>query len=196
MERLLRFCGVGLMVGLALAAGPAKAASYSFGNIMPADIPGDLLVLTQDLGGDNVFAGGVTFADGFYFDLVDAGTPGVSVTVQFHFENAFDAQAVVPLEINLYKRDGASYALLVSEGPGETVSFARLLATSPTAVEQYLVTIAGKAPAEATAGYSGMLTVTAVPEPSTVALLLAGLGLLGPTFRSARRPQGLSVRHR
>jgi hypothetical protein len=178
-----------------LAASPAKAESYGFGNIMPAEIPGDLVVLTQDLVADLVFGGGVSFQDGYSFDLVDAGTPGLAVTVLFEVDNAFNAQAVVPLTVNLYRHEGGGDTLLASE-TGETVSFSRLLATSPTAVAQYLLVISGTAPAETTAGYSGTLRVTAVPEPSTVALLLAGLAVLPPAFRSARRPQGLSVRSR
>ena len=196
MERLLRSCGAVLILGLTLAAGPAKAGSYTFENIMPAEVPGDLLVTTHDLAGDTIFDGGVAFADEYYFDLVDPGTPGLTVSVLFEFENVNDAQSSVPLTIKLFIRDGGIYSLLVAEDAAETVAFTRVLATTPTAVQQYLLTITGTAPPELTAGYSGKLTVTAVPEPSTVLLLLAGLALVTTALRSTRRSQRLAVRSR
>lgn|GEM_PF-6431343 len=195
MERLLRSCGVGLILGFALASGSAKAQSYNFGNIMPADIPGELVVVTTDFSVDTIFNGGVPFEGHYSFDLVDPGTPGVTVSVLFEVENASDAQAVVPLTVKFYRHEGSGDTLLAL-GIDGTVTFTHLLATSPTAEGQYLLTIAGTAPAELTAGYFGKLTVMAVPEPSTTALLLAGLGLLGSAFRSVRRPQGLALRHR
>lgn len=195
MEQLLRSCSVGLLLGLAVATGGANAASHPFGNIMPADIPGDLVVLTLDSGLDTIFEGGVTFADEYSFDLVDPGTPGLTVSVLFEVDNAFDAQSAVPLTVKLYRRESGGDTLLASE-TGQTVTFTRLLAPSLTAEQQYLLTISGTAPPELTAGYFGTLTVVAVPEPSSVALLLAGLALVSTAFRSTRRPRRLAFQTR
>ncbi len=195
MEQLLRSCSVGVLLGLVVATGGANAASHPFGNIMPADIPGDLVVLTLDSGLDTIFEGGVTFADEYSFDLVDAGTPGLTVSVLFEVDNAFDAQSAIPLTVKLYRRDSGGDTLLASE-TGQTVTFTRLLAPSLTAEQQYLLTITGTAPPELTAGYFGTLTVVAVPEPSSVALLLAGLALVATAFRSTRRPRRLALQSR
>jgi hypothetical protein len=154
------------------------------------------VVLSLDSGLDTVFDGGVAFEDQYYFDLVDAGTPGLTVSVLFEVENAVDAQAVVPLSVQLYKRESGGDTLLASATSSQTITFTRLLATSLTAEDQYLLTIAGTAPAELTAGYSGTMNVTAVPEPSTVVLLLAGLSLLTTAFRATHRSQRLPVRSR
>lgn len=195
MERLLRSCCVGLFLGLAVATGGTNAASHDFGNIMPAEIPGDLVVLTQDSGLNTIFEGGVAFADEYSFDLVDSGTPGLTVSVLFEIDNAFTAQSAVPLTVALYRRGTGGDTLLASE-TGQTVVFTRLLATSLTEQQQYLLTITGTAPTEFTAGYSGTLTVVAVPEPSSVALLLAGLALVSTAFRSKRSPRRVAVQSR
>lgn len=107
-----------------------------------------------------------------------------------------DAQSSVPLTIKLLVRDGGIYSLLVAEDAAETVAFTRVLATGPTAAQQYLLTIAGTAPPELTARCSGKLTVTAVPEPSTVFQLLAGAALVTTAIRSTSRSQRLAVRSR
>lgn len=195
MEWLLRSCCVGLLLGLAVATGGANAASHDFGNIMPAEIPGDLVVLTFDSGLDTIFEGGVAFSDEYSFDLVDPGTPGLTVSVLFDIDNAFDAQTDIPLTVKLFRRETGGDTLLASE-TGQTVIFTRLLATSLTAEQQYLLTITGTAPPELTAGYFGTLTVVAVPEPSTVAMLLAGLALVSTAFRSKRSPLRVAVQSR
>lgn len=192
MKRLLRSCSACLLLGLAFATSGANAASHPFGNIMPADIPGDLVVLTQDSGLDTIFEGGVAFADEYSFDLVDSGTPGLTVSVLFEIDNAFTALSAVPLTVALYRRGTGGDTLLASE-TGQAVVFTRLLATSLTEQQQYLLTIAGTAPSEFTAGYSGKLTVVAIPEPSSVALLLAGLALVTTTFPSTRWPRRPAV---
>ncbi|MBX9962841.1 MAG: hypothetical protein K2Y35_07300 [Burkholderiales bacterium] len=138
----------------------------------------------------------MTLADEYDFDLVDPGTPGLTVSVLFEFENVNDAQSPVPLTIKLFVRDSGIYSLLVADDAAETVAFTRVLATSPTAAQQYLLTIAGTTPSELTAGYSGKLTVTAVPEPSTVFQLLVGAALVTTAIRSTSRSQRLAVRSR
>lgn len=55
---------------------------------------------------------------------------------------------------------------------------------SGTGTSPFQLTLVGT-PTSAAANYSGQLAVTAVPEPTNVALLLAGLGLMG--FVSKRR---------
>lgn len=55
-------------------------------------------------------------------------------------------------------------------------SFGSIEVTSSTPLSMTLI---GSRPSAATSSYSGTLTVSAVPEPESYALMLAGLGLIG-----------------
>jgi len=183
MGQLLRYCGIGLVVGFALAVAPAKAAvPYDFDNVMPAPGESELLLTTADV----LYGPGENFVDTFFFDLVHPATPGPTINVAFDVHNLVGAESVIPLTVELFMHDGTSYALVVSDGPAETVSFSRILATSTGESRLYRILVSGAAPLDATAGYVGILTVTAIPEPATVALLLAGLATLSMALAARR----------
>lgn len=184
MGQLLRYCGIGLMVGFALAVVPAKAAApYDFENVMPAPGESELLLTTADM----LYGPGESFVDTYFFDLVHPATPGPTINVAFEVHNLVDAESDVPFTVELFMHDGTSYVPLVSDGPAETVSFSHILATSTAASHVYRILVSGAAPLDATAGYVGILTVTAIPEPATVALLLAGLATLSMALAAQRR---------
>lgn len=184
MGKLLRCCGIGLVIGFALAAAPIKAATpYDFENVMPPPGESELLLTTAEM----LYGAGESFVDTYFFDLVHPATPGPTINVAFDVHNLVDADSSIPFTVELFMHDGASYTLLVSDGPAETVSFSRLLATSTGASQLYRILVSGTAPLDASAGYIGILTVTAVPEPATVALLLAGLATLSLAVAARRR---------
>lgn len=145
---------------------------------------------TVDLGAlDNVSTpiGAFKSAPGLYFDIyeflvgapgtVSAGvvgvpldvpfTPGVEYDFQIGFIGLADAN-YVPLQLDVDGSDGFSFQ-----------------AALPTA-GAYKFFVAGFATGSMGGSYGGVLqSVTAVPEPETYAMMLAGLGALG--FLARRR---------
>ncbi|MDR7305608.1 FxDxF family PEP-CTERM protein [Rhodoferax saidenbachensis] len=77
--------------------------------------------------------------------------------------------------------DGHSWDLFAS---GTAFRFASVTFTGTQPV---LLSVAGTKSGSAISNYTGSVTVTAVPEPETYAMLLAGLGLMGGIAR--RRKQ-------
>jgi hypothetical protein len=111
---------------------------------------------------------GGTFSDDFYFTL--DGTSSVTGSVaEFFGDVSFSAVAL----------DGAA-ALLTATTTGYSFSFANL------AAGDYVLTVTGSSPVGLNA-YAGSLMAQPVPEPQSVAMLLAGLGLMGAVATRRRR---------
>lgn len=136
---------------LAVAGAIAAASAGSFA------APGDV-IFSQDFG--TSFSGSGSFDVSHTFDdiVIPAGMLswelGVIGTGPIKFESVkFNGVAVTPLSAKIYSGEGLFN--------GGTLTVDVMGSTS------------------AKASYGGSLTVTAVPEPETYALMLAGLGAIG-----------------
>lgn len=111
---------------------------------------------------------GGAFSDGFYFTLTDTSTVSGSVA-EFFGDLSFSAVSL----------DGAG-ALLSPTTTGYSFSFANL------AAGEYQLTVTGSA--VGFSSYAGSLLAQPVSEPQSLAMLLAGLGVMGAV--AARRRTG------
>lgn len=118
----------------------------------------------------------------FYVDL-DAGTYSFSASVESYDTTTLDD---VWFSNSKDKKDSGQHDVSFSRVGAQEFDGAvsSVTLTGPTRV--YIdVDAAIGANGKGDPGYSGLLTVSAVPEPTTTALLLAGLGMMG--FISRRR---------
>ena len=164
MKKLALTKKVGFAASLLLASSLASANVYNLG---------DLTNSTIDVDTQAGLAG--AFIDVFSFSLTE--------------QSFFDALATSSIasiseftSISLGSNNGTTYDI------AGIFSVAELTASSvgsPVLLDagSYLLEISGVASATST-GYT-LNTVSAVPEPSTIALMLGGLGLVG--FMAARR---------
>jgi len=179
-----------LAVGLLLVSAPTKAAiTISFEdleNVAPVSDP------VVALAGEFWLDSG-DFLDYYGFDI-DSPLVSPEIVIDVQVDNLTQATATIPLTVALYKWNGTgagAYEVVASDGPAFNVSLSAipmengLDLTAPTDFNnrRYLIGVSGTGVfgEGLTSGYSGVLTVTAIPEPSTVAFLLAGLGVLGMT---------------
>ena len=146
-----------LVLASALAAGFAPA--FAADQVVDLSSGGASFIGTSPLldGGDDVIS----------FVNLAAGT--------YDFLFTFSSQNVTGLTATLNGQVATIVPL------GTTMAFAGLSGSSSS---PFMLTLTGTA--GATALYSGELTVKAVPEPETYALLLAGLGVLGFVARRRR----------
>lgn len=117
---------------------------------------------------------GTSFNDTWSFTGVNAGT--------YDIEGDLSGTNVSFSSVVL---DGKSWDLFAS---GNAFRFASV---SFTGTKPVLLNIIGTKSNTAISNYNGSVTVTAVPEPETYAMLLAGLGLMGGIAR--RRKQAAAV---
>ncbi len=154
---------MGLAASLILASSLANAASFNLGDITATDASGNVTV--DDSFG--LLAG--AFTDTFKFTLSEG--------------NFFEAFAVSG---NAAISEFTKLAVMGYSGNASAIGSFSTIALGPTwlAAGSYDLLVSGVATGNASAGYA-LSTVTAVPEPSSIALMLGGLGLVG--FMAARR---------
>src|SRR5471032_1009303 len=156
------------LAGVALASGTAGAADISQG------------VQTLTLGtGATVFGhsidmgnSGGSFSDHFNFSTTSAFSLGGLVSAF----TASDTDAIQITGLTLYNSGGMSVGgVKVLDGQVDLWK----LSSSHLVADNYSLLVSGKVLSSAATAYSGSLTVSAVPEPATYGMLLAGMGLVG-----------------
>lgn len=178
MTKFWRFACLVLWLGVLLGSIPAKAVvvGTDLGNIAPATVPG-----IMELPFDVQVVEGIEFQHDYGFDI---DSPGAGeITVAFSLEPLDGVPFDIPVAIILSKWNGTAYGWITFDGPDQTVSFSTTVdnGLDPGSFHgrRYLLSVQGTTPEGLASGYRAVLTVTAVPEPASIALLLAGLGVLG-----------------
>ncbi|MDC8773920.1 FxDxF family PEP-CTERM protein [Roseateles albus] len=147
------------------------AASFAASAVGPGNL-GAIDNKTTNIG--NTFLVGATFSDNYVFDLVNPGETFGSVT--FSSKGSFGLSNVV-----VTLSGGSIVGSALDTDPTAEFGFTGLTAG------HYTLNISGKAIGSLGGSYGGVIeAMTApVPEPTTYALLLAGLGAVG--FVARRR---------
>ena len=156
---------------LASAAVSANAAVYDVGAVVPG-IPSSFAA--------GVVGNSVSFGDLFSFTLPANSGSGYSViNLPFTF---FGLDTLISSASLLSNPDGVITGLTADETILKTVtSEANEIAFTygPSAGGAYWLLVQGVTSGTAGGAYSGAISVTAVPEPESYAMLLAGLGVMG-----------------
>ncbi|MBV8634570.1 MAG: PEP-CTERM sorting domain-containing protein [Burkholderiaceae bacterium] len=146
---------------LALAAGLAASASASAGNTYNL---GTLPAGVTDFG---IYQVNGTFSDTIDFTLSNMSNLSAGVgTLNFSLGGT-PYKNISDLDLTLYTAGGTDL------GSGTDITLHNLSAGG------YYAVISGIANGSAGGEYGGAISVSAVPEPGTVAMMLAGMGLLG-----------------
>lgn len=115
-----------------------------------------------------------TFSTNYTFSLADLSSANFSLTNAAHSNNGLSVFNISNLTYQLYD---ASNNWLAGAVAGGEFSFANLAAGN------YSLTVSGVANGLAGGVYTGAITVAAVPEPSSVAMLMIGFAALGAVAR-------------
>ncbi len=160
------------------AADLESSSSLSFNNTGTAHI-------------GNTFLGGqgLTFEDQFSFSTVGLSNL-TSAVISVSFSNVFDLNVT---SFDLYSGTGSSSSLVASGTQSSTGAFDvwSISAVNLTSLNNpYWLQVEGTVIGAAGGSYGGNVNlVTAVPEPETYAMMLAGLGLLGAVARRRKAKQ-------
>jgi len=180
---------VAMSLGLAIMA-PAKAAIF---NITPLDMYPTTVPGVQFSFISNVFTvANNAFTDLWTFDISGAGAQGGGnvAALSTQITGSSISQSPLPLRLRLLAWDGDGYDTVLSDsglapivGPSVLSSLAAH-AGGDVGHGYYALEVSGTTPAASVLSqYSGQLQVAAVPEPSTYALLAAGLLVAGFKLR-------------
>lgn len=144
---------------LSLAAAGASAADQAF-NIVP-DVTFDFNGLA--LPGDGLLSGG---SDTIVFTGIPSGMYEAVLSYSANYVNISSASL------------NGMPPTVISSGVKTSLGSFDIIGNSP-----FTLTLSGLASAAPLAAYSGHITITAVPEPATYAMMLLGVGLLGLQLR-------------
>lgn len=164
----MKFSKIVALGAIAFAAAAAHAG--------PTEISGyDASQQTQTLS----FSGNGTHS--YYIDLA-AGTYTVDSTLAAN--TSFTDISDVWFSNSKDKKDSGKYDTSFSEVSSDSYAGAETF-TLTSATRVYIDVVASTV-GKNYPGYTGSLTISAVPEPATTALLLAGLGMIGFVGRRRR----------
>ena len=185
MRTRVRALLIAMSLGVTVMA-PAKADVF---NTTPLDMFPTTLPGAQFSFISNAFVTGDTAIDDLWtFDISGNGSQGASnaAALSTRITATSIDQTPLPLQLKLLAWDGSGYNTLLSEsGPSPTLGAfvaASLAANTGGSPGHgfYALEVLGRTPAGASiTQYSGQLQVAAVPEPSTYALLVGGLLVVG-----------------
>lgn len=167
-----------------MAAGALATAALASGVASAADVSQGTQALSFDAGtayfghSFTSAAAGDTFADKFTF----SGS-GVLSSIVSAFTNPALADAIQITNFQVFNSSGFSLdGNKWSEGVLDSWTAA---SAGSIASDSYFVLVTGKLLSSAATSYSGSVSVSAVPEPETIAMLAVGLGMIG--FAGRRR---------
>jgi hypothetical protein len=196
--RLVSVNGVTLGSSQTLSASGAASIDGNFANQGTVHGPGGTaqLVFLDDVSGGGSYTGNITFSDGF----APGNSPG---SVHFAGNATYDASSLIEMELGALAHDHIAVDGLLKLGGGALEvdyygSFspgagARFDLFDWGTLEGAFGAITLPELADGLAWHTGNLyadgsiSVVAIPEPQTYALLLAGLGLLGFAARRRRK---------
>ncbi|MCV2362778.1 PEP-CTERM sorting domain-containing protein [Paucibacter sp. DJ1R-11] len=165
----MKFSTLTVAAALALAGSVAQAASYNLGDI----------TATGASQNSASFANGANFTDSWNFSLTGANDVAALISAnfarpEFAFSNfqAFVSGGNLPGQVALNLTSGNSFQIL--EGSG------------PTIAGNYTITVSGISNRN-NSFYTFNVDVSPVPEPSSYALLMVGLGVVGFMARRSRK---------
>ena len=175
MRTLKYALGAAAAALIAVTALPASAATV----ITP-------VAITNDLGTINAFqpVAGTTYD--FTFSLPAQFDPWAQRQASLSVKNPFLPSVAEPISFDLYSGSPtAAHALVLSSGVATVgANLETILSTG-----SYYLELTPSDVAQFGELVSGSIALTAVPEPTTWAMMLVGIGGLGMAMRSARRNQ-------
>jgi hypothetical protein len=183
----------------ALVAGAAFASQGAAAQAIDRSVP--LVTVGDGVGGFNAHFGdtfaastaGTTFSDIFTFNI---GTPfDVASSVTSSYLNTPLTKDLLITGFSLYRYDPATMAVLgtaiagINEtGFGSHPTDSWSLSTYNLTNGSYALKVDGRVLGAGGGAFGGDLVVSAVPEPQSWAMLLAGLGMVGMAARRKRAP--------
>ncbi|MBV6321575.1 FxDxF family PEP-CTERM protein [Duganella violaceipulchra] len=178
MIKVKALTGAIAMAGAALMSQGVLAADISNPDT-PLDLSAGAAYVGHLVTGNNA---GNTFADKYTFTL--AGSSLISADVYSHSGLAKNGLDITGLA--LYNAGGL---LLGGTQLSTGATDQWQLDSSILGAGSYYLLVSGSAMSKSAGSYSSGVTVTAVPEPETYAMLLGGLGLIGAMVSRRQRKQ-------
>ncbi|MES2160432.1 MAG: FxDxF family PEP-CTERM protein [Pseudomonadota bacterium] len=178
MIKVKALAGTIVMTGAAFLSQGAFAADIS-NPATTLDLSSGAAYVGHLVAGNNE---GNTFADKYTFTLAGAST--ISADVYSHSglaKNGLDISG-----LSLYNAGGL---LLGGTQLSTGATDQWQLDSSILGAGSYYLLVSGSAMSKSAGSYSSGVTVTAVPEPETYAMLLGGLGLIGAMVSRRQRKQ-------